>query len=335
MFKSFRLFESRISVALACLVAGSALVTMPALAQADAWPSRPITYVSPYPAGSPVDLIARRIAQHIEKTLGQPVVVENKVGAGGTIGTAYVAKAAPDGYTMVAGSISTHAINVSLYPNLPYDAVKDFEPVALIGSTAMALIVSPAKVPMQSVQELVAHAKAHPGAIQFGSAGNGSSPHLAGELFKSMAHVDLTHVPYKGSVGAMSDLLGGQIGAMFQNLPNVMPHVQSGRLRVLAVTGDRRASQLPDVPTVSESVAPGYEIRTWHAVFLPAGTPQPIVRKLSDAILAALSSPEDRAFFAERSIDLTPGGPEALRAYVAQEIPKWRELVQSSGAKID
>ncbi|KAF1047517.1 Bug family tripartite tricarboxylate transporter substrate binding protein [Xylophilus sp.] len=307
----------------------------PAQPQSSDWPSRPITYVAPYPAGSPVDLIARRIGQGLQRRLGQPVVVDNRVGAGGTVGTAFVAKASADGYTIVAGSISTHAINASLYPRLAYDPVKDFAPVTYVGSTALVLVVNPAVLPVASVQEFVAYAKAHPGQVQYGSAGNGSSLHLAGELFKSQAKADLSHIPYKGSTGAMNDLLGGQIGAMFENLPNALPHIQSGRLRALAVTSPRRAAALPAVPTVAETVAPGYEMLTWHAVLAPAGTPQAVVTKLDAAIRAVLSQPEEQAFFAARSIDITPGGPEQLRALIAREIPKWRAIVRESGATVD
>lgn len=318
-----------------CLAAAAVLPLTTVIAKEPDWPSRPITYVSPYPAGSPVDLIARRIGQSIQQTLGQAVVVDNRIGAGGVIGTSFVAHAAPDGYTLVAGSISTHAINASLYPKLPYDPVKDFAPVALVGASQLVLLVNPERVKAANVREFVAYAKAHPGTLQFGSAGNGSSLHLAGELFKSMTRTDLLHVPYKGSTGAMNDLLGGQLDAMFENAPNALPQIRAGKLRALAVTGEHRFGALPDVPTVAETVAPGYRMETWHAVFVPARTPNPIVERLSAAILACLGQPDIQQFFAERSIDLTPGGPSALRALVASEIPKWRALVESSGAKLD
>ncbi|WP_256977243.1 Bug family tripartite tricarboxylate transporter substrate binding protein [Bordetella genomosp. 10] len=291
-------------------------------AQAAPWPTRPITYIAPYPAGSPVDVIARRVGQHLGQSLGQSVIVENKVGAGGVIGTNFVAKAPPDGYTLVAGSISTHAINVSLYPKLPYDPVKDFAPIALIGSSAMILVINPEKLPVKDIREFTAYARSHPGAIQFGSAGNGSSLHLAGELFKSMTHTDLTHIPYKGSVGAMNDLLGGHLDAMFENAPNALPHIQSGKLLALGVTSDHRLASLPNVPTIAESVAPGYSMATWHAVFAPARTPEAIVQKLSAAILDGLADPQEKRYFADRSIDLTPGGPDVLRDFVASEIKK-------------
>ena len=316
----------------ASLLAGGATAQPSA---APDWPSRPITYVAPYPAGSPVDLIARRLGQNLQHALGQPVVIDNRVGAGGVIGTGFVAKAPADGYTILAGSISTHAINASLYPKLPYDPVKDFEPVSLVGSTSLVLVVNPAKLPVKTVQEFVGYLKAHPGQVQFGSAGNGSSLHLAGELFKSMTRTDLVHVPYKGSTGAMNDLLGGQIPVMFENAPNALPHIQSGKLRALAVTGASRIPALPDVPTVAETVAPGYRVETWHAVFAPAGMPPAIVQKLNRAVLDALGKPEEKAFYASRSIELSPGSPQAFRAFVAQEIPKWRAIVESSGAKVD
>ncbi|OZI71590.1 Bug family tripartite tricarboxylate transporter substrate binding protein [Bordetella genomosp. 12] len=308
-----------------------------ATAHADtpAWPTRPITYIAPYPAGSPVDIITRRVGQQLGQTLGQPVIVENKVGAGGVIGTNFVAKAAPDGYTLVAGSISTHAINASLYPHLPYDPVKDFAPVALLGSSPMILVINPQRVSARTLQEFTDYARSHPGDLRFGSAGNGSSLHLAGELFKSMTHTDLVHIPYKGSVGAMNDLLGGHLDAMFENAPNALPHIQSGKLIALGVTSDHRLASLPDVPTIAETVAPGYSMATWHAVFAPAGTPDAVVQKLSTAILDGLGDSKEKQYFADRSIDLTPGGPTVLRDFVATEIPKWRKLVDSSGARLD
>ncbi|GAA4333917.1 tripartite tricarboxylate transporter substrate binding protein [Pigmentiphaga soli] len=315
-----------LSLAAACL---------PAHAQEAAWPTRPVTYVSPYPAGTPVDLIARRVGQCLQPALGQPFIVENRAGAGGVIGTTYVAKAAPDGYTLVEGSLGTHAINAGLYPKLDYDPIKDFAPVALIGATPLVLVVNTKNLPVKTVQEFVAYAKAHPGAIRVGSSGNGSSLHLTGQLFKSMTNIDFVHVPYKGSGPAMTDLLGGQIDAMFDNSTNVLPQVKTGKLRALAVTGDRRIGSIPDVPTVAETVAPGYSVATWHAVLAPAGTPKPIIDKLSTAILNCLAQPAEKQFYEGHEIQLQPGGPEQLRALLEKEVPKWKAIVKESGATVD
>lgn len=298
------------------------------------YPRRAITYVAPYPAGTTTDFVARAVAQALSTEVGQPVVVDNRAGAGGTIGSGLVAHARPDGYTLLQGSTSTHGINPTLYAKLPYDADKSFEPVGLIASSPLILVLNPS-VPARSVQELIALARAKPGGLRYGSAGNGSSQHLAGQLFESRAGVDFMHVPYKGGSAAMTDLLGGQIDMMFEIFPTALPHMQSGRLRALGVTSPQRMPNLPDLVTLSESGVPGYEMSTWHGVLAPAGTPRDIVQILNRSLARALAQPALQTRFAAAGLQAAPGSPEDFGKFIRAEVQRWAGLVKASGARIE
>ncbi len=301
-------------------------------AQPANWPSKPITYVVPFAPGGTTDILARLIGEKLSKSLGQPIVVENRPGAGGNIGSGFVAKAAPDGYTILGGTISSHAINVSLYPDLPYDPEKNFAPITLIGSLANVVAVN-ANSPIKTVQELIAEAKAKPGALTFASSGAGTSQHLSGELFKRMAGVEITHVPYKGSAPALQDLLGGHIAMVFDNVVSVASLIKSGKVRPLAVTSLNRIKTFPEIPTVAESGLPGYEVVSWQGIFAPAGTPPDIIKRLNQEIVAILKMPD----VAERmdTLGLEPVGntPEEFAKFQKAEIAKWAKVVKEAGVK--
>src|SRR5438034_5972010 len=254
------------------LAAALLVVAAPVALGQVAYPTKPVRLVVPFPAGGTTDLLARAAAQKLSEAWGQQVIVDNRPGAAGNIGAELVAKAAPDGYTLLMGTVGTHAINASLYAKMPYDHVKDFAPVILVAGVPNVLVVNPS-LPVHSVQELIAYAKANPGKLNFASSGSGTSIHLSGELFKVMTGVQMTHVPYKGSAPALQDLLGGQVQLMFDNLPPSLPQIKAGRLRALAVTSATRAPALPDVPTVAEAGLPGFEASSWFGVLAPAGTP--------------------------------------------------------------
>ena len=311
----------------------SLLHVTPAQAQ-DKWPSRPITYVVPFAAGGTTDVLARVIGNKLGPVLGTSVVVENKPGAGGNIGSDFVAKAAPDGYTILGGTISSHAINVSLYPNMPYDPIKSFSPVTLIGTLPNVLVVN-ADSPYQSLQEVISAAKAQSEKLTFGSSGNGTSQHLSGELFQSMTGSKMLHIPYKGSAPAMQALLGRQVNLVFENILSAVPLIQSGKLRPLAVTSSTRASSLPDVPTLSEAGLPGYEIVSWQAVFAPAGTPQPVVQRLSTEIGKIINDPEVKARLAGLGVEPSGAGPAELGALQKSEVAKWAKLIKASNIKVE
>ena len=306
---------------------------LPAFAQ-DKWPSKPINYIVPFPAGGTTDTLARVIGQKLGTALGTTIVVENRAGAGGNIGSDYVAKAAPDGYTLLGGTISSHAINASLYPKLPYDPQKSFAPITLIGSNANVLVVN-ASSPYKNVKDLVAAAKAKPGTISFASAGNGTSQHLSGELFKSLAGLDIVHVPYRGSAPAIQDVIGGQVPMMFDTSVVAGPFIESGKLRALAVTSGKRTSQLPNVPTMAESGVTGYDVVSWQAIFAPAGTPAPIIQRLHAEVAKIIKSPE----ISERltKLGMEPSGmtPTELAAFQASEIAKWAKVIKAGNIKVD
>jgi tripartite-type tricarboxylate transporter receptor subunit TctC len=271
------------------------------------------------------------LAQKLSASLGQPVVAENRPGAGGNIGADVVAKSKPDGYTLLfaAGSF---AVNVSLFEKLPYDPLKDFDPVIHVCTVNGILVVNPS-VNATTVQELISLARAKPGSINYGSAGSGTILHLAGELFKSAAKVEITHVPYKGSGPALTDLIGGQVQAMFANMPGTLQHVKAGRLRVLAVTGDRRASILPEVPTIAESGLPGYRAATWFGILAPAGTPGEIVMRLNAELAKALASPDIVEHLKNEGADIVAGSPEQFRDFLKSEIERWGPVIRAAGIK--
>jgi len=314
----------------------SLLATVAAVpfAAAQAYPAKPIRLVVPFPPGGPLDVIARTIGQKATEDWGQPVIVDNRPGAGGDIGADIVAKSAPDGYTIVMGALSTHAVNVTLYGNLPYDPIKDFAPIGLVAITPNVLVLNP-NVPATSVQELIRYAKANPGKLSFGSGSNGSAGHLAGELFKVDAGVDMVHVPYKGGAPAMQDLLAGQIQLMFDNLANSMPQVKAGKLKALAVTTAKRSSLVPDLPTLTEAGVPNFDIYTWFGLLAPAGTPKDIIAKWNAELVKILGTPEVKERLLAQGAEPAPGTPEQFAALIKSEIPKYAKIVKDSGAKVD
>jgi tripartite-type tricarboxylate transporter receptor subunit TctC len=327
--------KQRLLRAVAALAGIAAIaIAAPAGAQTLAYPTKPVRLVVPFPPGGATDIIARAVAQKLSETWGQSVVVDNRPGAGGNIGTELVAKAAPDGYTLEMGTVGTHAINASLYAKIPFDNVKDFAPIILVAGVPNVLEVTPS-LPVNSVQELIAYAKANPGKLNFASSGNGTSIHLSGELFKVMTGVQMTHVPYKGSAPALQDLMGGQVQLMFDNLPPSLPQIKGGKLRALAVTSATRAPALPDVPTVAESGLPGFEASSWFGLVAPAGTPPAIIAKINAEVAAWLASPEGKEKLSSIGANAAGGSPEDFARHINAETAKWAKVVKESGAKVD
>ena len=320
-----------------CLLVGLvafAAAAAPMGVQAQAWPSKPIKYVVPFAPGGTTDILARTVGEKLSIALGQPVVVENKPGAGGGVGADFTAKAAPDGYTIMGGTISTHAINASLYSNLPYDPVKDFAAITLIARVPNLLVINP-DIKAKNVAELIALMKANPGKFTFASSGNGTSQHLSGELFKSMAGVDMQHIPYKGSPPALQDVVGGQVSMTFDNITTAWPLTKAGKLRPLAVTTAKRSSIAPEVPTLAESGLPGFEVGSWQGVFAPAGTPPEIVKRLNAEIVKILNMPDVKERLVALGAEPVGDTPEQFSAYVKSEVAKWSDIVKKSGAKVD
>ena len=303
-----------------------AAATLSLGAAAQAYPTKPITIVVPFSAGGTTDILARLVGQYLTTELGQPVVVDNKAGAGGNIGGALAAKAPADGYTLFMGTVGTHAINAALYKKMPFDHVKDFAPLSRVANVPNLLVSHPSQ-PFKTVPEMIAYAKANPGKINFGSPGNGASPHLSGELFKSMAKVELTHIPYKGSAPAVSDLLGNQIAIMFDNLPSVIPHVRSGKLRAIAISTAQRSPELPDVPTIAEAGVPGYEAVSWFGLFAPAATPKPVLDKLSTALSKVLANPEVQKKISAQGGETVNETPAQFAAFIRSETTKWGKVL--------
>ncbi|MGO4332153.1 Bug family tripartite tricarboxylate transporter substrate binding protein [Cupriavidus sp. 2TAF22] len=301
----------------------------------DKWPSRPITWVVPFAAGGSTDIVARTIGQEISKALGQPVVVENRPGAAGAVGAGYVARAKPDGYTLFGGTISTHAINPSLYKNLSYDPVKDFEPISLIAYVPNVLMVD-AKLPVKNVQELIAYARKQPGKLSFASSGAGTSTHLAGELFSELIKVPMTHVPYKGSPQAIQDVASGLVPFLFDQLTAGDAMIKAGRLRALAVTSPKRSALAPGVPTMAEAGVPGFEMVSWQALYAPHGTPKDIVQRLNAEVVRALKQPAVQQRMTQQlGMEVVGSSPAELATFMSKEIPRWAELVKKSGATAD
>jgi tripartite-type tricarboxylate transporter receptor subunit TctC len=302
-------------------------------AGAQAFPEKQVHLIVPFtPAGS-TSILARLLAQYLSPRYNQPVIVENKPGAGAHLGAEFVAKAPPDGHTLLLGTIGVHAAH-ALYPKLTYDPAKDLQPVIIAVDLPLALVVNPS-FPAKSVQEFVAMAKAKPGEINFGSAGSGSSTHMTGELFKLMAGVNLTHIPYKGSMPAVQDVMGGQTQAMFEQLPTILPQIQSGRLRPLGVTSKTRAPALPNVPTIAESGVPGYESTSWFTVATSAKVPAPIVQKLNADFNAVLAMPEVQAKLKDLGMTAVGGSTEFAAKHFAAETEKWTKVIRTANLKVD
>ena len=319
---------------LATLAGMIASLAAPAVvAQAQDYPTRPVRMVVPFGPGTTTDIISRVVAEGLGKALGQTMVVENRSGAGGSIGSDLVAKATPDGYSLVMGTVGTHAINTALYRRLPYDAQKDFVPIAFAGYTPTLLVVS-GNSELRSLRDLAAQA-ARPGGISFASAGNGTSGHLAGELLKSKLGGEVVHVPYKEGGLAMSDVMSGQVQFMFYHPAAVMPHVKSGKLRALGVSGAARSSAAPDVTPIADQGYDGFDLVAWFMLYAPAGTPEPIVARLREAATTALASDEVRGKLGSQGVELRDMKPEAMVAFGATEIAKWSDLVRRSGAQVD
>jgi tripartite-type tricarboxylate transporter receptor subunit TctC len=313
-----------------------ALVVAAALAGsagAQEWPAKQVNLIVPFSAGGTTDLFGRLLAQHMQKNFDKPFIVENRAGAGGNLGAAAVAKAAPDGYTFLVGTVSTHAINPFLYSKLPYDTVKDFAPVSLIARLPNILVVHPS-LPVNNVQELIAHLKANPDKLSYGSSGAGTSIHLAAELFKIKTGTTMTHVPFRSSGDIMNNLTGGHINLAFDNITLAWPQVKAGRLRALAVSSTERSAIAPDVPTVADTI-PGFEATSWHGVFAPAGTPKPIVDKMAAEMKRILELPEVKDKLFEIGAVASPMKPEDFVKFIDTERAKWADVVKASGAKMD
>ena len=313
-------------------VACSLFTLSPLMVSAQPYPTKPIRLVIPQAVAGTTDTIARAIAEKLGPALGTQVVAENRPGAGGNIGTEAVAKAPPDGYTLVAATSNTHTINPNLYEHLPFDPVKDFAPIALAGFTTNILVVR-SDFPAKTLRELIDYAKANPGKLNYGSAGVGSSPHLAGEMFKSLTGTNIVHVPYKGSTPSVTALLGGQVDLMFTGLTSVVAHVQSGRFRVLSVNSAKRSSELPNVPTAAEAGLPGLDLSFWIGILAPAGTPQPILDRLTAETIKVLQQPDVRQRLTAQGVDVVAEGPEALAAVIRDDLARWGEVVKKAGIK--
>ena len=313
----------------------AALGASTAFAQgAASYPVKPIRIVVPFPAGGTTDILARAVGNDMHKAWGQAVVVENRPGAGGNLGSDVVAKAAPDGYTLLVGAVSPQAINVTLYPKMPYDVMRDFAHITLIAAVPNLLEVHPS-VPVKTVKELIDLARSKPGKLSYASSGNGTSIHLSAELFKTMAGVDMLHVPYKGSAPAVTDLLAGQVQLMFDNLPSSIAQVKAGKLRPIAVTTLKRSPALPDVPTIAESGLPGYDASSWFGMHAPAGTPKDIISKIHGVVTKSLQTPQMIERLSTQGAQPVGNTPEEFTEFLRVEIAKWAKVVKASGARVD
>lgn len=316
------------------LLVGFALVFSVTSAVAQQFPSKPVRIINPFAPGGATDIIARQMAQKLGEMWGQAVVVDNRAGASGAIGVEMVAKSPPDGYTLLIATQTTHAANPALYAKLPYDAAKDFAPLTLAGSTPLALMVRPS-IPVTDVKQLIAYAQKNPAKLVYASGGNGTSQHLTAELMKSMSKTYMLHIPYRGAGPALADLLGGQVDLMFDNLPTALPHINSGKLRGLAVTSATRSKLAPDLPTMAESGLPGFDLTTWFAFYAPAGTPAAIVDKISGDMRRVLAQPDMQQRLTAIGVDIIASSPNELAAFQRAEIAKWGKIVKDSGAKVD
>ena len=318
----------------ACVIA---LPLLPALstAQTQTFPTKPVVLIIPFPPGGPTDAMARTLAAEIRDQLGQPVIVENRAGAGGNIGADFVARAEPDGHTLMFGTSGPLAINSSLYRKINYDPVKSFTPVIQVGHLPNILVVNPA-VPAKDVRELIAYAKANPGKLSYASSGNGASSHLAGVLFNGIAGTDLQHIPYKGTGPALNDLLGGQVSMSFTDVLTALPYVKAGKLRALGIATAQRSRALPELPTLAEQGVTGYDVSVFFGIVAPAGTPPATVAKLNKAFADALATPKVKQLFASQGLEpAADGSPEQLGRFIVSETAKWKDVVKKSGAQLD
>lgn len=324
-----------------CVAFALTLALAPAAASAQAnatgaaWPNKPVRVIVPFPPGGSVDVTTRQLAQKLGEALGQQFVVENRPGAGGNIGMEALAKSAPDGYTLGIGALSTHAVNPSLYPKIPFDPVRDFAPVSLLVVTPNVLVTNPAVLPANYIAGIIDFAKKNPGRVNCASGSNGSAGHLACELFRLASGAPVTHVPYKGGAPAVTDLLGGQVQMMFDNMANAMPHLKAGKTRAFAVTTPQRSALAPDLPTMAEAGMRDFDIYTWWGLFAPAGTPPEIVRRLNVEVGKALASADLREKWLAGGAEPAASTPEAFAAFITRELPKYARIVKDSGAKVD
>jgi tripartite-type tricarboxylate transporter receptor subunit TctC len=309
-------------------------VVMPAVAYAQAWPGKPIRFISPFAPGGGADITSRIIAQKLGPALNQQVLVDNRGGAGGNIGVDLAAKSPPDGYTLVLGTIGPIAINVSLYRKLPFDPVKDLLPVTQVANALNVLVVHPS-LPAKTVKEVIAIAKARPGELSFGSSGPGATDHLAGELFKSLTGVNMVHVPYKGGAPAMLDLMAGQVQTVFSTVSTAIGAIKGGKVRAIAMTGEKRFELMPELPTIAEAGVPGFEVRNWYGVFVPAGTPREIVARLNAELAKVLQMADVKSKLLESGIEALYSTPEQFAAYIQSETQRWAKVVKASGARAE
>ena len=316
------------------LLSIGALLTPVGIALAQGYPAKPVRIVVPYPPGGTTDILARLVAGRLSEQLGQTFVVENRPGASGAIGSAAVAKAAPDGYTLVMGTASSHGINSALYKSLPYDAVRDFAPVTVVASTPNVIAVHPS-LPAKSLPELLALARAQPGKLNYGSTSQGGSPHMSAELLRMMTRIDIVHVPYKGAGPMLSDLIGGQIQIGFDNLPSTMGHIRSGKVRPIAVTTAKRWPGAPEIPTVAESGVPGYEVSGWFGLLAPAGTPKAVLDTLQRAVAEAVKQPEAAKQLLDLGAEPVANAPEQFARQIAADVDRWRAVVETTGVKVE
>jgi tripartite-type tricarboxylate transporter receptor subunit TctC len=325
----------RLLKTLTLVLACAATLPLVTVAHADGFPDKPIMLVIPFPPGGPTDAMARTLAAEMKDRLGQPMIVENRAGAGGNIGAEFVARAAPDGQTLLFGTSGPLAINSSLYRKINYDPAKSFAPVIQVGHLPNILVVNPA-VPAKNVKELIAYGKANPGKLSYASSGNGASSHLAGVMFNEMTGVDFQHIPYKGTGPALTDLLGGQVGMSFTDVLTAMPYVKSGRLRALGVTTAMRSQAMPDVPTVAEQGVPGYDVSVFFGIVAPAGTPPDRIAKLNKAFVETMATPKVKDLFAAQGLEPAPStAPEQLGKFISSQTTKWAGVVKQSGAQLD
>jgi tripartite-type tricarboxylate transporter receptor subunit TctC len=321
-------------IACVALVLGAVLFPLrSALAQSDAYPNKPVHLIVPFPPGGSVDVVARMVAPRLGERLGQPIIVENRSGASGNIGTEAAARAKPDGYTLLINTLPFVA-NVHLYPKVPYHPINDFEPIALVSSSPSLVVVNPS-VPAKSISELLQLARSKPGVLNYSAAGAGTNPHIAGELFNLMGNVDIVAIQYKGGGPALVAALGGEVGITYPNISEGLPNVKSGKLRALAVTSATRSAVLPDVPTVAESGLPGYEFVTWHGILAPKGTPQAIVAVLNEKLKQTLSTPEQAKLFQEMGLNIIASTPAEFAAHLKSELDKWGRVIRERNIRIN